>query len=171
MGLDRPPRTARVIPLLIVVCFIVVPVQAQYSGGSGIADDPYQIATAADLIALGQTPDDYDKHFILTADIDLAAGQYVVVVKDQQAFAAQYGTDINIAGQYSGSLDNSGERIRLEDAIGQTILDFEYSDSWYSSTDGKGYSLTIIDEVNTDPNSWSEEHSWQPSASRGGSPG
>ena len=45
--------------------------QAQYSGGSGTADDPYQIATAADLIALGETPDDYDKHFILTADIDL----------------------------------------------------------------------------------------------------
>ena len=44
---------------------------AQYSGGSGTADDPYQIATAADLIALGETPDDYDKHFILTADIDL----------------------------------------------------------------------------------------------------
>ena len=33
--------------------------------------DPYQIATAADLIALGETPADYDKHFILTADIDL----------------------------------------------------------------------------------------------------
>ena len=32
---------------------------------------PYQIATAADLIALGETPEDYDKHFILTADIDL----------------------------------------------------------------------------------------------------
>jgi hypothetical protein len=44
---------------------------AQYSGGSGTADDPYQIATAADLIALGETPDDYDEHFILTADIDL----------------------------------------------------------------------------------------------------
>ncbi len=42
-----------------------------YSGGSGTADDPYQIATAADLIALGETPEDYDKHFILTADIDL----------------------------------------------------------------------------------------------------
>ena len=44
---------------------------AQYSGGSGTADDPYRIATAADLIALGETPGDYDKHFILTADIDL----------------------------------------------------------------------------------------------------
>jgi len=43
----------------------------KYSGGAGTADDPYQIATAADLIALGETPEDYDKHFILTADIDL----------------------------------------------------------------------------------------------------
>ena len=47
-------------------------IPCKYSGGSGIADDPYQIATAADLIALGETPDDYDKYFILTADIDLA---------------------------------------------------------------------------------------------------
>jgi rhodanese-related sulfurtransferase len=43
----------------------------KYSGGNGTADDPYQIATAADLIALGETPEDYDKHFIITADIDL----------------------------------------------------------------------------------------------------
>jgi len=42
-----------------------------YSGGSGTPDDPYQIATAEDLILLGETPDDYDKYFILTADIDL----------------------------------------------------------------------------------------------------
>jgi hypothetical protein len=44
---------------------------AKYAGGSGTAQDPYQIATAADLIALGETPADYDKHFILTTDIDL----------------------------------------------------------------------------------------------------
>ncbi|UCG55888.1 MAG: hypothetical protein JSU70_13570 [Phycisphaerales bacterium] len=45
--------------------------QRKYGGGSGTAEDPYQIATAADLIALGEEPNDYDKHFILTADIDL----------------------------------------------------------------------------------------------------
>ena len=39
--------------------------------GSGTADAPYQIATAADLILLGDSPEDYDKHFVLTADIDL----------------------------------------------------------------------------------------------------
>ena len=44
----------------------------EYSGGSGTADDPYQIATAADLNGIGARPDDWDKHFILTADIDLS---------------------------------------------------------------------------------------------------
>ena len=61
----------RTIPFLLAVCLVMFPAQAQYSGGSGTPNDPYQIATAADLIALGETPDDYDKHFILTADIDL----------------------------------------------------------------------------------------------------
>jgi hypothetical protein len=53
--------------ILTIVCTAT----AKYSGGTGEPNDPYQIATAADLIALGETPADYDKHFILTADIDL----------------------------------------------------------------------------------------------------
>ena len=43
----------------------------KYSGGTGEPGDPYQIATAEDLMQLGETPEDYDKHFILTSDIDL----------------------------------------------------------------------------------------------------
>ncbi len=103
-------------------------------------------------------------------NIDLPAGQCVVVVKAPQAFAARYGTDIHIAGQYSGRLANDGERIRLEDAVGQTILDFEYSDDWYGNTDGAGYSLSIIDAANPDPNSWNQKQSWRGSAYRGDSP-
>jgi hypothetical protein len=57
--------------IALVILALVCPAQAQYSGGSGTGEDPYQIATAADLILLGETPEDYDKHFILTADIDL----------------------------------------------------------------------------------------------------
>jgi len=66
--LDRFPRYVIAIILFLT---IVSAAQAQYSGGTGEPNDPYQIATAADLIALGETPEDYDKHFILTADIDL----------------------------------------------------------------------------------------------------
>jgi hypothetical protein len=50
---------------------IVSTAHAKYSGGSGTARDPYQIDTATDLIALGETPADYDKHFVLTANINL----------------------------------------------------------------------------------------------------
>jgi len=57
---------------IALVPTIVSVATAQYSGGTGEPNDPYQIATAADLIALGETPEDYDKHFILTADIDLS---------------------------------------------------------------------------------------------------
>jgi spermidine/putrescine-binding protein len=39
----------------------------EYSGGTGEPNEPYQIATAADLIALSETPEDYDKHFVLVA--------------------------------------------------------------------------------------------------------
>ncbi len=61
----------RTLLLTLTTCLLVLPANAKYSGGSGTAQDPYQIATAADLIALGETPGDYGKHFLLTADIDL----------------------------------------------------------------------------------------------------
>jgi len=57
---------------IALVLAIIGTAHAKYSGGTGEPNDPYQIATAQDLIALGETPGDYDKHFILTADIDLS---------------------------------------------------------------------------------------------------
>jgi hypothetical protein len=101
----------------------------------------------------------------------LAAGQYILVVKDQNAFAAKYGTGRYIAGQYAGSLDNAGERIRLLDAVGGTILDFNYNDSWRDITDGDGYSLTIINPSDSDLNDWGKKNSWRASAYINGSPG
>ncbi|MHC4575718.1 MAG: lamin tail domain-containing protein, partial [Planctomycetota bacterium] len=102
----------------------------------------------------------------------LAPGQHTVVVKDETAFLSRYpGLSGIIAGEYTGSLSNGGERVRLQDALGQTILDFKYSDGWRAITDGDGYSLTIINPNSSEPNSWSEKESWRPSAYIGGSPG
>ena len=103
--------------------------------------------------------------------LELAPGEYVVVVQDTSAFQAQYGMDITIAGQYTGRLNNAGEKIELVDAVGRTILEFSYKDGWYSTTDGDGFSLTIINPANPDPNSWDDKDSWRASASIGGSPG
>ncbi len=68
---NRNWGVAGIILLGLAVCLMALPAQTKYSGGSGTVDDPYQIATAADLIALGDDPNDYDKHLVLTADIDL----------------------------------------------------------------------------------------------------
>jgi len=109
-------------------------------------------------------------HFTFRS-LQLDPNEYVVVVQDQNAFEAKYGTDPNIAGEYSGRLANDGERIRLEDANGQTILDFRYRDGWYDITDGLGFSLTIKDPNISEPNDWGEKSAWRPSAGVGGSPG
>lgn len=47
-------------------------IDAKYSGGSGTEADPYQISTVADWQELMNTSTDWDKSFIMTADIDLA---------------------------------------------------------------------------------------------------
>ncbi len=104
-------------------------------------------------------------------DIELAGGEYVLVVKDISAFEAVYGPGLPIAGQYSGNLRNGGERIELQDAAGQSILNFRYRDGWYDITDGMGFSLTVKDPVNTEPNAWGDKSTWRPSANIGGSPG
>jgi mucin-19 len=71
-GSDKPNNRLFITLLsLVIISSFSLPVYAEYDGGTGTPEDPYQIATAADLILLGETPGDYDKYFIMTADIDL----------------------------------------------------------------------------------------------------
>ena len=117
MGLVRPPRTIHTIPILVLACLVSIPVQAQYSGGTGEPNDPYQIATAADLIALGEEPNDYDKHFILTADIDLDPNLPARKIFDRAVIAPSW------AAPFTGVFDGNGHvvlnlTIAGEDYIG-----------------------------------------------------
>jgi hypothetical protein len=102
---------------------------------------------------------------------ELPPGAYCIVVKDIAAFKAKYGSTLPIAGQYSGSLANDGERIELVDAIGTPIHNFRYEDDWYDRTDGEGYSLTIVDPANPDLDQWSQPTAWRSSTQKDGSPG
>ncbi len=100
----------------------------------------------------------------------LPAGGYVLVVKNITAFTERYGIGLNIAGQYTGALSNSGERLQLVDARNEEVLGFSYDDGWYSETDGDGFSLTIVDE-NASYDTWGDSTRWRPSTAAGGSPG
>ncbi len=99
----------------------------------------------------------------------LAPGQVVVLVKNAAAFTSRYGASATIAGVYSGSLDSNGERIKLDDAVGEQIMDFTYQ-NWFRMTDGNGFSLVIKNE-NAPWDTWSLQESWRPSAGYNGSAG
>ncbi len=81
---------------------------AKYGGGTGTADDPIKIATAAHLDRLGQEPTDWDKHFILVDDIDLSG------YKDTQfhPIGGWYEDPAPNNRGFRGSFDGQGHRIR-----------------------------------------------------------
>ena len=103
----------------------------------------------------------------------LGPNEYVVLVKDREAFDERYGIaahGITVAGQYTGSLANGGERIEMVSAVGEVVHDFEYNDNWYDHTDGEGFSLTILDA--TAPLAdWAGDEGWRGSGFLHGSPG
>jgi len=100
----------------------------------------------------------------------LFPGERLVVAGDVQKFAEQYDTSaINLAGEYTGTLDDQGESIELVTSDNTTILNFGYDTRWFRITEGP-FSLTIIDDlVSTDL--WSHRAAWRPSSRQGGSPG
>ena len=58
--------------LAIITWLILAPIRLwAYTGGTGDPNDPYQIATAEDLMELRSSVGDYDASFVLTEDIDL----------------------------------------------------------------------------------------------------
>jgi len=80
--------------VLTILYLFALPAQAQYNGGTGDPCDPYQINDPCQLEALGANPNDWDKHFILTADIDLSGRNYN---------SALIGPDPNFAGSFDGA--------------------------------------------------------------------
>ena len=100
----------------------------------------------------------------------LAPGGYVLIVNNNVAFTNRYGAVPGVAGEYIGTLDNSGERLQVHDAVGESILDFSYNNSWYPITDGPGASLVIVNP-GADYRTWDLKESWRPSAYDFGSPG
>jgi hypothetical protein len=110
----------------------------------------------------------------------LAPGGFALVVGNISAFQSRYGHayDSIIAGVFAtppgatapSNLDNAGEHIRLADTQGETILAFDYSDSWYSQTDSLGNSLVIRDAA-APVSTLDHSEAWSASGSSIGSPG
>jgi hypothetical protein len=103
-------------------------------------------------------------------EMELAAGAKIVVAGNAEAFAERYGDNLPVVGAYTDRLANSAEAIQLLGSFDESILDFEYTDDWYPTTDGDGFSLVIVNPL-ADRNTWGEAASWRPSKVVNGTPG
>ena len=106
------------------------------------------------------------------ANIALAPNQYALVVANQAAFMLRYPgfNPAIIAGQYTGHLNSGGEQIELDAPNGGIVQDFSYNNTWYSQTDGGGFSLTVRDPMQDRP-LWGTSAGWRASAGPNGTPG
>jgi hypothetical protein len=108
-------------------------------------------------------------HFLFP-NHELAPGRTVVVAGDLAAFSSRYGTDgLDALGDYTGRLNNGGDKIVLKDPAGRILTEFTYNSggAWPKNADGKGSSL----ELKTVNGDFSAPSSWKASATVGGSPG
>jgi parallel beta-helix repeat protein len=81
---------------------------ASYGGGTGEPNDPYLIYTAEHLNAIGAEPNDWDKHFKIMADIDLAGFVY-----DGAPIASDLDPcDLDFQGaSFTGVFDGNGRKV------------------------------------------------------------
>jgi len=74
----------------------------------------------------------------------LDEGDYLVVCRNAAHIRSAYGIN-NAIGDFTGSLSNSGERVRLVNSVGMVMDELRYDDRnpWPASANGGGYSLEL----------------------------
>jgi hypothetical protein len=117
---------------------------------------------------------------------NLPPSSYLVIAADSAKFTSTHPGITNVVGGWSGRLSNSGERVQLDDALGDRVCEVSYADEgnwalrargplsfghkgwiWESLADGGGRSLELKNPA-LDAGSG---QNWGFSAAAGGSPG
>jgi hypothetical protein len=132
----------------------------EYVELANVGDDPFDVGGMAFTVGITFT----------FPSMVVPAGGRVLVVQNLAAFQAFYGMGLPIAGVYTGALSNGGEQLLLVGPDMGTVQNFTYSDAWYPTTDGGGYSLVIRDPYG-DPALWNVAAGWRASTALQGSPG
>jgi hypothetical protein len=112
--------------------------------------------------------------YVFPKQTRLNAGEYLVVCRNTNLFAGNYGNQIATWGEFTGKLSHRGEKIELSNASGTVIDSIKYSDSspWPTGPDGHSTSLERISPfaAAADPANWSSS-AMPPFERPAGSPG
>ncbi|MHC4621267.1 MAG: GLUG motif-containing protein, partial [Planctomycetota bacterium] len=102
-------RAALILTVSMVILACAGRSEAKYSGGTGEPNDPYRIATPNDLSDIHDRPEDCNKHFILTADIDMNGLDFNTAVIGWDTHPAQSGFQ---GTAFTGLFDGRNHSIR-----------------------------------------------------------
>ena len=135
--------------------------------GEGVGDIPFEESREEwiELYNRSAEPQDLSQwefrggiEFSFPEDISIPAGGYLVVAKDAAALSLKW-PDTTIVGDFSGSLGDRGDYIRLLDAQNNPVDEVRYFDDepWPSFADGGGSSLELRNPHadNSVPEAWS----------------
>jgi len=92
---------------------------AKYGGGTGEPDTPYLIYTDEHMNTIGTEPNDWDKHFKLMADIDLAGYAYdrAVIAPDTDGDGYSF-----LGTPFTGVFDGNGHAVSHLTITGRSYL-------------------------------------------------
>ena len=95
--------------------------------------------------------------YTFLAGATLPGNGYLVIARDRARITSLFGIS-NVVGDFSGRLDNIGERLTLVDDLGTTIDTVRYDDKWPwpAAADGIGSSLELVNpnDENDHPRNW-----------------
>ncbi len=92
--------------------------------------------------------------FTFPGGVVIPPGGFLVIVADRLAFAAAYGDQVRVVGEFQGSLQNNGETLKLLKP-GSTLADegvvtevrYDSESPWPAAANGAGSSLQLIDPL------------------------
>ena len=100
-------KTIFILSLTAILTLAAGSAFGKYSGGTGEPNTPYQIADANDLLALAVDMNDYNKCFILSADINMGGQVFTTAI-----IAADTNSDWGFQGTaFTGTFDGNGHKI------------------------------------------------------------
>ena len=91
-----------------------LPELPNFSGGTGIAENPYIIANANDLCNIGHNPRLMDKHFLLDNHIDMNGIEFYIIGDRYYPYTGKFDGNEHIITNLTVDVNNSG----IDDNIG-----------------------------------------------------
>jgi len=144
-----PPADATYLPLQALTNVVVTELYYNPPAAANVDGEAFEFielqnrgAFALDLTGVRFTA---GISFIFTNGATLGAGAFLVLARDSTNYAARF-PGAPLHGLYSGKLDNHGERLTMEDALGGVIFSFAYQEAapWPMTADGLGDSLQRV---------------------------